>query len=300
MSLVCTSRIVISLLLSAALAACAFDSPVLHREITTIPSRDVMIPAIITMPARKGDERLPLVVMAHGNGGSKHEGGGYDAVADELAARGIASIRMDFPGCGDSTEPFTENHLTNMLADIRASKDFALDHEFFDRDRVGILGFSMGGRLAMLSVGSDDGYKMMALWAPAAAINLDTQVRLFGSEEAYFDAKAIAMSDGFVPFTTRWGQEQELSAQWFRDMETRDPQAAVRNFDGPVMVLYGNEDDIVVPEVSKAAIAAASSSTDLLVHVIGDAGHSLGFYGNRKDHAAEVVTVTVDYFAERL
>lgn len=90
----------------------------------TLVSRGVRVPAILTAPKVTG--RYPLVVMAHGHGGSKDENGGFTAVAETLASRGVASIRMDFPGCGASVEPFTENNITNMMADVAAARAYAI------------------------------------------------------------------------------------------------------------------------------------------------------------------------------
>ena len=42
-------------------------------------------------------------------------------LAQELAAQGIATVRLDFPGCGDSTEPFTAYTLSNMADDVESA-----------------------------------------------------------------------------------------------------------------------------------------------------------------------------------
>ena len=83
-----------------------------------------MVPAILTLPEASG--KVPLVVMAHGHGGSKEEAGGFTAIAEALAREGIASIRMDFPGCGASAEPFTANTVSAMLADFEAARVYAV------------------------------------------------------------------------------------------------------------------------------------------------------------------------------
>ena len=89
-------------------------------------SRDVQIPVTLTSPARVS-KAIPLVVMLHGHGGDKDEAGGFSQVAERLAEAGVASVRMDFAGCGDSTESFRNNRLSTMLADARAARDYAID-----------------------------------------------------------------------------------------------------------------------------------------------------------------------------
>jgi dienelactone hydrolase len=134
---------------------------------TTVRSRDVEIPVTFVHPIGTNDASTPLLVLAHGHGGTRNEAGGFTRIAEDLAAKGIASIRMDFPGCGESAEPFTENNLTNMLADIQASRNFAIGQALVDKNRVGLLGFSMGGRLVLLLSAIDRSYKVIATWAPA-------------------------------------------------------------------------------------------------------------------------------------
>ena len=57
---------------------------------------------------------------------------------------------MDFPGCGDSIESFANNNLGHMTADLLAARDFAIDQPDIDVERVGLFGWSMGGRLVLL------------------------------------------------------------------------------------------------------------------------------------------------------
>ena len=125
------------------------------------------VPAVITLP--KGEGPFPAVVMNHGHGGSKDENVGFGGVAAALAEAGIASVRMDFPGCGDSTEPFTKNTLTNMKSDSNASLAYLLANYPIDADKLGIMGYSMGGRLALEIVSEKENpYKAVVLLSAAA------------------------------------------------------------------------------------------------------------------------------------
>lgn len=288
----------------ALVTACIADpnaTPSFTAIDTTVTSRGVEIPVTFTAPNVADGKSFPLVVMAHGHGGSRNEGGGYRSVSESLALHGIASIRMDFPGCGDSTEPFTKNNLTNMLADLRASRKFADAQAGVDSRRVGLLGFSMGGRLVALLSEIDTGYKTMVAWAPAVANHAEREhFSLGGTPEAYFALRKKAEETGIAEYTTNYGQDMALGFGYFRDLENTRPLDAIAKFAGPLLIIYGDEDTAVPPAIPEAAIAAAANSSEVVRHVMPGVGHDLGFYSDRADVAAEVVKITVNFFEKRL
>ena len=267
---------------------------------TTFESRGVAVPATIVMPATTNGAALPLVVIAHGHGGSREEGGSFPRVAAELAALGVASIRMDFPGCGDSTESFAENNLSNMLLDLQAARVFAESQMDVDAARVGLLGYSMGGRLVALLSEIDPSYQVMATWAPAVSNGAERELTTFGGPDEYYAMKQQALEEGSVVYTTRWGTNLELGAQWFTDMEETFPQAALAKFSGPLLVVYGDADESVPPSISATAVSAATNSSEVVSVVIPTAKHGLGFYTKRPEIADQVVEATVNFLAERL
>lgn len=284
------------------LAACHAD-PAAYQFAsieTTVSSRGVAVPATYVHPLAQGDEKFPLVVLVHGHGGTRNEAGGFTSVAEGLAARGIASIRMDFPGCGDSVESFVNNNLTNMLTDIRASRDYALTQPNIDRERVGIHGFSMGGRLAFMTTAADPTYKVMTTWAPGALNGAGSMVEYVGGPEAYEAMKVQAANEGFAPFTTSWGQEQELGLRFFADLERSRPLEAVSRFAGPLLVLYGDQDNVVLPGVAESVIAAATNSKEVVRHVIEGADHGLGLFTDEPEYSEEAINTTIGFFATRL
>ena len=302
-------RTVINLLLAFSillLAACQpkEQQPAVNYEFasidTTVMSRNVAVPVTFVQPLAPGDERFPLVVIAHGFGGSRNETGVFVTVAKELAIRGVASIRMDFPGSGDSTESFANNNLTNMLDDIEASRDYAIAQPQVDSNRVGLFGWSMGGRLVILAAAQDDSYKVIATWAPAATNGNHSIVKSFGGREAYDDFKARAVRDGPVPFTTFWGLELELGLKFFSDMEESAALDAAREFAGPLLVLYGDRDDVVLPEVSEALIEGAVNSPEVVRHVVKGADHGLGVFSDEPKLTQEAVDTTIEFLSSRL
>lgn len=263
-------------------------------------SRGVSVPATFVIPTGGTGETFPLVVMAHGHGGSRQEGGGYSLTAEEFARNGIASIRVDFPGCGDSTESFTENNLSNMLLDLQAARNYAEAQPGVDNKRVGLLGYSMGGRLVVLLSEIDPSYKAMVAWTPAVADGAKRELTSLGGPEFYKSLKQKAKDTGMAEYTTQWGTTLQLGYRYFIDLEQTRPLESIVSFKGPLLVLYGDQDDVVPPETSEALIAAAKNSSEVVRHVVVSANHALGFYTDRPEIAAEVVDKTVEFLRQRL
>lgn len=265
-----------------------------------INSRALEIPGTFVYPEGTTDETFPLVVMAHGHGGTRDEAGGFISVAEKLAANGIASIRVDFPGCGESSESFSQNNITNMLMDIDASLNYALSQPMIDSDRVGIYGYSMGGRLAILSASRNSIYKSVALWAPAATDGASSMYAFIGGEEAYKTFNEEADEKGSALFTTLWGQEQLLGKQFFEDMNTTKPQEEIAEYTGSLLIVSGDKDTIIDPSICKAIVSAATNSSEVKEHVVNGADHGFGLYSNEPELSNEAINTTIDFLINHL
>jgi len=294
--------VLVAVALVAALGACvsapAAAGPFqFEARPVSVASRGVTVPAVLTVPS--GGEKVPLVIMAHGHGGSKEEAGGFTAIAEELARLGVASIRVDFPGCGESAEPFTANNLTNMLADIDAARAFAVANAPVDEKRVGVFGYSMGGRLAILSSGRA-AYASMSLLAPAATDGAASMYIFMGGKDAYKSLAAKAASDGHVVFTTMFGQVQDLGLQWFSDNESAKCLEAVRAYAGPIQYVRGSADTIIPESVVNESAASAASSSGVELVTVKGADHGYGFYGGDPQKKIDTVNAVAGFFARTL
>ena len=96
-----------------------------------------------------------------------------------------------------------------------------------------------------------------------------------------------AHENGYVDFTTVYGQQQELSAEWFDDLAKYADglaEAASAKYTGPAIVIYATDDTAVSPFVSQG-VADAFNAT---VYKTYTAGHSYSFYSDDPEVCATV------------
>ncbi len=254
------------------------------------------VPAILTMP--KNSEKVPAVVLAHGHGGSKDENVGFGGIAEALAANGIASIRMDYPGCGDSTASFHDNTMTNMIADTMKAVDVLKTYSNVDADKLGILGYSMGGRIASEIVGGKNNpFSAVILLSAANGTARELAPNMFGDLSTYNALKSTAKKDGFAAFTNVYNTTLELSKAWFEDMESGTPLKSLAKFGGPVLVLHGDKDTMITDEMNQDNLKACKNGREI---VVAEADHGYGFYSDQPDVTTAVEGAAVGFFSQHL
>src|SRR5574344_362483 len=70
--------------------------------------------AVIETPDIKTGQKIPMVIICHGFCGNKNEPL-HKALSDSLLSKGIASIRFDFNGHGESDGDFQEMTVLNEI-----------------------------------------------------------------------------------------------------------------------------------------------------------------------------------------
>ena len=199
-------------------------------SVTFAQSRNVWIDgdhgrlsAVIQTP--DGQSSYPLVVICHGFTANKNHPM-LVKLADYLEAAGIASIRFDFNGHGDSEGRFQDMTVPNEIEDVKHVIEYA-------RDMRGVTSVSVAGQL-----GSEE-IKSIALMAPAAVLR-DDAIRglLFGNQ---YDSINLAEYYDFDigRGNLRLGKNYVLTAQTLPIYETAE------NYDGPVFIVHGLIDTVV-------------------------------------------------------
>jgi dienelactone hydrolase len=237
------------------------------EEKVFIPSGGYVIPAIVTLPV--GAPRVPAVVMLHGYGSDKDEaGGGYKLFAPQLAQAGIASIRIDFFGSGDSTVDYVDFDLNVGVANANAALAYLQSLQQVDGKRVGVMGWSMGGTIALLSAGQNRAYKAVLTWAGAP----DLSGAVYTA-----DGFAVAQKNGYYEATFDWRSSLKLSRKAYEVARDTDVLAVFAQSKAPVLALAGTLDTTVPPE-NAAKIAQASKNARSRSSLIPGADHTFNIF----------------------
>lgn len=95
-------------------------------------------------------KKCPIVILCHGFTGSRN-GGLERGIAGALESLGIASIRFDFNGHGESEGDFQQMTVPNEIEDARHVYEWVKADGRFGR--IGIAGHSQGGVVAAMLAG---------------------------------------------------------------------------------------------------------------------------------------------------
>lgn len=158
-----------------------------------ILSDDLNLKAVLHAPANGS---WPLVIFCHGLLSHK-DGSKYRSLAQVLAQEGIASLRFDFRGCGESEGRLGESTVSGRWHDLQAVIERSETLDGFD-GRLGILGSSLGGYLALLESSRNPRVRCVAAWSTPSHLNdladrLPEVMPVAVSQVFYNDLRAVQL-----------------------------------------------------------------------------------------------------------
>ena len=289
--------LLLALVMSLSAAAfCEEAAPAYTETVVMIPNGDHEIPATVCVPA--GEGKFPAVVMLHGTASNREEAGnGYKMGAPVLAEKyGIATIRIDFMGNGDSTADYMGYTFDSAVSDAVAAANYMKGLENVDAENIGVMGWSQGGTDALLAAAwHPEIFTSVVTWAGAPDMMLDG----FFSEELYAEAK----KNGFFTMTFDWRDPLNVSLEWCDDVANTDVLAEfTKGYTGPVLAVHGTADTTVDPEWSNKIVAASSNEASKTYFIEG-MDHTFNVFTEIESNFPSLynaVDATGAFFAETL
>jgi dipeptidyl aminopeptidase/acylaminoacyl peptidase len=224
--------------------------------------------------------RKPIIIICHGFTAHK-DWGPFPCIGRRFAQSSFASLVFNFShnGIGGESGRFTEpekfsrNTVGKELEDIRGVVDAVtagrVGEAVCDSSRIGILGHSRGGGLAILSASNDERLRAVAAWSSVA-----TFLRYTVHQAMVWRVK------GYMPITIRSTRTKlRQSVEVLRDLEANreayDVLKAVTRLKVPLLLIHGKEDLVVKPLEAEHLFEASDQTRTELV-LVDRAGHMFG------------------------
>lgn len=255
----------------------------LKESLVEFPNaRGKLLRGMIHQPASVRGPR-PAVIFLHGFTGDRMESHWiFIKCARALARQGIASLRFDFYGSGESDGTFYEATLQSEIADARAAVRLMQQQKGFDAARLGICGLSLGGCVAACIAPAAKA-RALVLWSavahPAILQNLSEK---FG--------KASPNHPGAFEYDAR-----EISERFLRDAAKVNPLQGVRRFRRPTLIIHPGKDKSVPRSHAQDFLQASKAEVKKKVIVPG-ADHTYTSIA----WESEAIGRTVEWFKNHL
>jgi len=210
------------------------------------------------------NKKYPLIVLVHG-GVHGNFGTYHTHIVRELMAQGYIVVAPEYRGSTGYGESFWKaiDYGGLEIQDSEASRAYMVEnYSFVDKDRVGVVGWSHGGLIALMSVFQyPDNYKVCFAGVPVS----DLVARMGYSEESY---RKLFSDDYHIGKTVREDVEE---------YRRRSPIWHVEKLKTPLLIHTNtNDDDVHVLEVESLirALKAADKKFEYEIFKNIPGGHS--------------------------
>jgi fermentation-respiration switch protein FrsA (DUF1100 family) len=211
-------------------------------------------------------ENPPCVIASHGLLSSK-DSEKYIALGEKISREGMAMLRFDFRGIGESEGCEEDNTISKKIIDLSAAIDFVRSFSGLG-DRIGLLGSSLGGFLSLMRASMDQKSRAVVIWA--TPLHMDD----LGSKKQ--------------------GEDYPLPPEAFFEDLPKHRLLPLLPKVSNCLVIHGEKDELVPLEQALGIFNSLSPPKE--IHVIGDADHRL----TNPSHRQRAIELSVDWFKKYL
>jgi hypothetical protein len=232
-----------------------------------LPARPGRMPCVVTITGSGAEERDEALPMVHGYRP-------FRQIADTLARRGIAVLRLDDRGTGESGGRFAGSTSEDFANDIEDALRWLRQRQDIDSTRLALLGHSEGGIIAPLVAARGVALRGIVLMAGTSWTGrrvMEYQNRM-SAKKAYSGAAL----DSVMRASMHAVDSLAATDAWIGFFARHDPLAVARKLKSPaVLVLQGATDRQVAAEQATELADAfrAAGNRDVTLHVLPATNH---------------------------
>lgn len=191
-----------------------------------------------------GDSPAAFAIFAHCFTCSKNARAASQ-ISRQLASLGIAVLRFDFTGLGNSEGDFANTNFSSNVADLIAASE-AIERQF--KAPSLLIGHSLGGAAVLMAAHELPNVRAVAtIGAPSEPAHV---THLFG------DSVAKIQSDGAATVSIG-GRRLQIEKHFLDDLKTHQAGKRLPKLDRPLMIFHSPIDSIVSIENARGIYEAA-------------------------------------------
>jgi pimeloyl-ACP methyl ester carboxylesterase len=214
----------------------------------------------------------------------------FRVLAEYLNAHGIAVLRTDDRGAGESSGTYDGATTKDFASDAKAGVRYLQARTDVDRKHIGLIGHGEGAIVAaivaaevtdisfvvLLNGTAVTGDKVllaqtaraeMAAGVPPEQMDADARIgaglykmAAAGRSGADMESALANVPDEYKPYTDPWRRQiPRLQSAWLRAFLTYDPSTALEQVKCPVLALFGEKDMTIDPDQNASAMKRAFS-----------------------------------------
>jgi pimeloyl-ACP methyl ester carboxylesterase len=227
------------------------------ESIVTFENEGKKLVGTLTVP--QAHKLFPIIITLGGFVGNRDEEPIPDAgetvfqrLCHVLAGHGVASLRLDFRGYGESEGEFQDVSFSTQISDVLAAIKFIKSdlHRRVRSSSIGLLGFSQGGIVGVVTAARDKSVESLVLWSTPAqpAICYEGLLSNEGIKNGLALNEGESITLGLYLEGDYLGWDVTLGKAFFVDLFNIDPAAEIRKYKKPLMTIFGKYDIIAWPQ----------------------------------------------------
>ena len=202
-----------------------------EERVSFINGRGQTLAGVLHHPAEENSHAA--AILCHGMESNK-ESEKLVAMSRTLAQKGIRALRFDFAGSGESGGKFEEIAYSGEVEDLKAAFDFLNEQ---NAGRIGILGSSMGGTVALLLAARKK--RVKALATIAAPIHPEKITETLLTQDEVLNWRQT----GFITYHGR-----RINISFLDDVQKLNVPQAAKTISCPALIIHGDRDQTVPVE----------------------------------------------------
>ncbi len=250
----------------------------MEEKISLVNAHGEKLAGIKTTPQIK-HRPLPAVLLVHGFGVTKEEGGMFDELAAHLSSYGIIVFRFDFSGRGQSEGDYFETSLTKQKEELKLMLEIIQSDKSVDPKKIGILAQSFGTCSTIALAPEVNTIILMGSLAHPSELLAQP------AKWEKFDP------DGISRKTKSSGEVINIGSQFWSDVKNYNLTKSISKISCPILFIHGSEDKSVPTSEMETLFKNAQNPKKIILE---------GAEHNFKPKREEMYSIVINWFQGHL